>query len=78
MQETHEMQMMLGFVAAGLGVTLLPEYVKELRKPGVIWRPLAATDERIELAVAWRRGEQSSALRAYLEIVRECRQHSEH
>lgn len=71
-QEANEMQIMLGFIAAGIGLSLLPEHVKQLHRPGVVFRPVAPSSAHVELAVAWRREDTSQILRAFLDIVREC------
>jgi DNA-binding transcriptional LysR family regulator len=71
-QEANEMQIMLGFIAAGIGVSLLPEHVRRLRKPGIAFRPLMPSSAEVELAVAWRRNDSSPVLHEFLEIVRRC------
>jgi DNA-binding transcriptional LysR family regulator len=71
-QEANEMQIMLGFIAAGIGVSLLPDHVKRLRKPGIVFRPLTPSSAKVELAIAWRRDDASPILREFLEIVRRC------
>lgn len=40
MQEVNEMQVMLGFVAAGLGIALISASVKQFPRPGVVYREL--------------------------------------
>lgn len=51
---------------------LLPEHVKQLHRPGVVFRPVAPSSAQVELAVAWRREDTSQILRAFLDSVREC------
>ena len=70
-QEAREMQLMLSFIAEGMGVSLLPAYVENLRKPGIIFRPIAETDAQVNLATAWRRDSASVLVRIFLDIVRE-------
>lgn len=55
-------------VAAGLGVALLPEQVKKLPHERVVFRPLKPAVET-ESCIAWKRGNPSAALKAYVEIV---------
>lgn len=71
-QEANEMQIMLEFIASGIGLSLLPEHVKHLHKKGVVFRPVLPSSAWVELAVAWRRDDSSPLLRAFLEVVREC------
>ena len=70
-QEAKEMQIMLGFIAAGLGIALLPASFKHFQRPGVIYRRLQPSTPEIELAIAWRRDDPSPVLQAFLEVVRE-------
>lgn len=70
-QEVNEMQVMLGFVAAGLGVALLSASVKQFQRPGVVYRELQPSSLEVALAVVWRRNNPSPALHAFLGVVRE-------
>jgi DNA-binding transcriptional LysR family regulator len=70
-QETDEVQSILGFVAAGLGVALLPASVRHLQRSGVVYRQLQPPIEELELAIAWRRENLSPTIPVFLEIVRE-------
>lgn len=72
-QETNEMQIMLGFIAAGLGIALLPASVKHFQRPGVVYRSLQPSSPNVELAMAWRRDDSSPVLQTFLEVVRHCR-----
>ncbi len=69
-QEVNEMQVMLGFVAAGLGVALLSASVKHFQRPGVVYRELQPSQPEVALAIAWRRDNPSSVLHAFLEVVK--------
>ena len=70
-QEAKEIQTVVGFVAAGFGVSLLPETVRRLTHSGVVYVPLAAPRVLIEIAAAHRSGDASPLLRAFLAILRE-------
>ncbi len=69
--ETASIQTNLGLIAAGIGVTLLPASIRNLRRAGVVYRPLAPPVPHVEMAVAYRRGEGSPVLPAFLRVVRE-------
>lgn len=71
MQEVNEMQVMLGFVAAGLGIALLSASVKQFPRPGVVYRELQPSTPEVALAVVWRRDDLSPVLQAFLGVVRE-------
>jgi DNA-binding transcriptional LysR family regulator len=66
-----EMQVMLGFVAAGIGVSLLPASVKNLQRLGVVYRALKPDAPVAELAVAWRQDNTKATLERFLEKIRE-------
>ena len=51
-QEARGLHSLLGLVAAGMGVTLVPESVENLARSGVVYRPIAGSHARLELAVA--------------------------
>lgn len=58
-QEVQETSTLVVFVAAGLGVALVPEPVRALTIDGAVYRPLDGEGEFVELAVATREGERS-------------------
>ena len=60
----------LSLVASGLGVSIVPMSAALIARPGLRHRQLEPTGPRLELAVAWREGQQSPALRAFLDVVR--------
>ena len=64
--EVAETSTLVSFVAAGLGVALVPASVQHLRITGAVYRPLAGSSPTVELAVATRRGETSPAVRRVL------------
>jgi DNA-binding transcriptional LysR family regulator len=69
-QEVAEMQTVIGLVAAGVGISLVPESVRALQRSGVTYRALADAVPHVELAVAWRTGDDSPVLAAFLELAR--------
>ncbi len=71
-QEANEMQIMLGFIAAGMGVTLLPSHVAALQRPGIVFRPVQQSSASVDLALAWRGDLRSSMIDAFVEVVKTC------
>ncbi len=69
-QEAVQMQTVVGLVAAGMGVSLVPASVQTLRRHGVVYRSLQASSPRVDLAVAWRRGDPSVVVHTFLDVVR--------
>src|ERR1700761_7402825 len=57
--EVGETSTLVSFVAAGLGVALVPASVQHLRITGATYLPLAGTTREVELALATRAGETS-------------------
>lgn len=57
--EVAETSTLVSFVAAGLGVALVPASVQHLRITGATYLPLAGTTLEVELALATRAGESS-------------------
>lgn len=60
---------MLYLVGVGFGVALAPASARGLAIPGVVFRPLTDPLPEIELVVAHRKSDRSSALKAFLEVV---------
>ena len=71
-QEAVEMQTIAGLVAAGLGVSIVPESVRHLRKEGVRYLPIKGITPTWDLALAFRREDDSPILRAFLDVARSC------
>ncbi len=69
--EVAETATLVAFVAAGIGVSLVPAAVANLAINGAVYRPLADTDITVELALAWRRDDTSSVVIRALELIRE-------
>ncbi|MBD2774274.1 LysR family transcriptional regulator [Iningainema tapete] len=76
-QEVNEMQVMLGFLAAGLGIALLSASVKQFQRPGVVYRELQPSCPEVALAVLWRRNDTSPVLHAFLDVVRELKSYNQ-
>lgn len=61
----------LGLVAAGVGVSLVWECMRDLGRSGVVYRPLAGQTPRLETALAWRPDASSPVLAAFVALARE-------
>lgn len=71
-----EVATLISLVAAGHGVSLIPETVAYLKLQDVQYVPLADTEPYSELVVIHRRFERSAAVRALLAKIRESAQES--
>jgi DNA-binding transcriptional LysR family regulator len=70
-QETAEVHMMLALTAAGVGICLVPESIRNLPFPGIAYLPLGdQQSEQLEVSLAWRVDDDSTLLRAALEVAR--------
>ena len=63
-------------VGAGLGIALVPEQLKKLAHPNVVFRPITPK-VMTESCIAWRGENGSAALHAYLDIVTASRSRTE-
>jgi len=67
--EVGETSTLVAFVAAGLGVALVPASVRHLQITGAVYRPLAGTTEEVALALAYRTDDPSPVLHRVLARV---------
>ena len=72
--EASQLQTILNLVAAGMGITVVPESVMQMGGRGVVFKRLPEPAPTMEIAVAWRRDDPSQVLQAFLEVVRETTQ----
>jgi DNA-binding transcriptional LysR family regulator len=69
-QEVAETATLVSFVAAGLGVSLVPASVRNMTVHGAVYRPLVHDATRVELAAAWRRDDARPVLGRALAVIR--------
>lgn len=67
-EEVNEMQVLLGLVAAGLGVAILSGAAKQFQRSGVVYRELQPSLSQVALVMLIER--MPPVLSAFLEIVR--------
>jgi DNA-binding transcriptional LysR family regulator len=67
--EVAETSTLIAFVAAGLGVALVPRSVQHLRITGATYRPLTGTPPTVALAVATRSTESNPAVHRAVAII---------
>jgi DNA-binding transcriptional LysR family regulator len=67
---SHQFVSIVALVAAGRGVALVPESVCRLQLPDVVYRPLLNNDARSEVAIAYRRNEDSPAVLRFIALCR--------
>jgi DNA-binding transcriptional LysR family regulator len=70
-QEAPRIVATVNLVAAGLGISLVPESLQRMHMDGVVFRRLTgAAQPKAPLSLASRRGETSASVRRFLEVVR--------
>jgi DNA-binding transcriptional LysR family regulator len=67
-QEAGQVQTVLGLVDAGLGVCLLPEFIRNIRRPGVQYIPLTGSPLTVKLAVVWRSDNFSPLVKSFVNV----------
>lgn len=68
-QEAREGVTILALVAAGTGISILPDTYRNATVPGVVMRPIAAANAKSQLLVAWRAGDRSPLLGRFLAMA---------
>jgi DNA-binding transcriptional LysR family regulator len=61
----------IGFVAAGFGVAVVPEYTGRMGHSHVVFKRLRRLSVQVDLAVAWVTSEQTSVQTSFLDVVNE-------
>jgi DNA-binding transcriptional LysR family regulator len=69
-QEAIQMQTVVSLVSSGLGLAIVPGSLANLGRRGVVYREIADPHPRLELWLAWRRGELGAAARELLAQAR--------
>ncbi|KSV73566.1 hypothetical protein N183_24335 [Sinorhizobium sp. Sb3] len=71
-QEVNELHAILGLVAGGLGVALVPRSIVKLHLDGVEYRPLLANESPMaEMFIARRVDDQTSTVRQFIDMAKQ-------
>jgi len=70
-QEAREAPTLIGLVAAGLGVTILPDSLSRIQVEGVVYRALDTPQAASTVLLAYRRDERGGAVKAFVRLVEE-------
>jgi DNA-binding transcriptional LysR family regulator len=68
--EVAETSTLVSFVAAGVGVALVPASARQMSVVGAVYRPLAGATHLVELAMCWRAASGSLTLPRALAVIR--------
>ena len=69
-QEANGVIAIVGLVASGIGISILPESVKSVALEGVVYRPLRDPDAVVPLMLAFRESENAAAVSRFVAHVR--------
>jgi DNA-binding transcriptional LysR family regulator len=69
-QEAVQMQTIIGLVAAGLGIAIVPASLQNFHRGGVIYRPLKEEIPNTGLYLTWRQHDSSPVVRSFLGLAR--------
>ncbi len=69
-QEAIQMQTIVSLVSAGMGVALVPQSLRNLRRTGVVYRPLREAVPAVVTGLVWRTAEVTPVLAGFIDIVR--------
>jgi len=68
-QEAIQMQTIVNLVSAGIGVAWVPASLRQLQRPGVVYRPLTGAPLACETSLVWREP-MAPAVQRFVEHVR--------
>ncbi len=69
-QEANERHMLLSLVAAGLGLTLVPDWVTMFNREGVVYRDLEDGGPQLDTVMAWRADDPLEPVHDFVAAVR--------
>jgi DNA-binding transcriptional LysR family regulator len=68
-QQSSDVQSVLGLVAGGLGVTIVPSSFRHLSIDGLTYRSLSDVDTTVTLSAVWPRNQRTSVLDGFIEVA---------
>jgi DNA-binding transcriptional LysR family regulator len=69
--EVADLETLIGLVACGLGVTILPSpFERLLASPLIVFRPVEGTQRSTPISACWRAGEPSTLVSNFVEAAR--------
>ena len=63
------MQTIVSLVSAGIGIAIVPESLQNLRRTGVIYKPLIEATPQPALAIVWNKGDRSAAVAKFIQLI---------
>lgn len=69
-QEAPQIPSIVHLVAAGFGVSLVPQSIEQIHAEGVVYRPLAGEAPRAPISVAYRKDDHRATVRNFVALAR--------
>jgi len=69
-QEAPTFDSMVHMVAAGFGVTLVPQSIQQIRAKGIVYLPIEGKGPSSPISLAYRRNDRSPAVRNFIALAR--------
>jgi DNA-binding transcriptional LysR family regulator len=73
-QQAETMEVLLGLVAAGIGISIVPSVARRSRITDVEYLPIEDASAFVDFAIVWRKENQSPVLTEFVALIRESRQ----
>ncbi|AEI37898.1 MAG: LysR substrate-binding domain-containing protein [Zymomonas mobilis subsp. pomaceae] len=70
-QQAIQMQTIISLVAAGMGIALVPQSLRQMARTDVHYLDLEKPAPFLETGIIWRQDDQTATLRRFLEVTRE-------
>lgn len=70
-QEANQMQTIIGLVAGGMGVALVPSSLQNLQRVGVVYRTIEESTPNVETVIMWRRDDPSAVLHQFIKLAKD-------
>jgi DNA-binding transcriptional LysR family regulator len=74
-QHAVHLQTIVGLVASGVGIAILPSSAQRASREGVVYRALDVPDATSWMGLAWVEGDESKLVKNFVRTVREVAQH---
>ena len=73
-QEISPLESVIGLVAAGVGIAVVPSVARKFKIAEVVFRPIRERFATVDFAMAWRKANTSPVVKAFLEMAEKLEQ----
>ncbi len=70
-QKVCELDTALSLVKSGLGITIVPESIKNFRFNGIVFKPINNTNEKLITSVIWNKNNKNSLVKLFVDSLRD-------